>query len=41
MNARGDNPLGVLRGDVTPPAIWFARDIALSDAYTGFSERCT
>jgi len=41
MNACGDIPEGVLRGEVTPPATRFAAEAAWSDAYAGLRTRCT
>src|SRR2546423_1693311 len=41
MNASGDMPLGVTRGEVSPPATRFAADAECSDAYAGFSTRRT
>ena len=41
MNASGDIPDGVLRGEVTPPATWFDAEAAWSDANAGLSTFCT
>src|SRR5512133_2351181 len=41
MKASGDIPLGVLRGDVTPPATRFWELAECSAAYPGLSSRFT
>src|SRR5919204_933350 len=41
MNTSGDIPLGVFRGDVTPPATMFCRPPEWSAAYAGLRRRWT